>query len=190
MKIFEKLYGFLIIVVLGYFVYKVIDLIFDKLSQIDSELGIVLVTVSGTIIVSLITVIVAKSIEKKQEIRREQRNEKIRVYKKIIDYFFDEIFSKQLENKTPSKDNMLNFMTDFLKDLIPWGGDKVMKSFLKFREQAQTNIDNENTDVFSTLFDFEKMLFEIRKDLGHSNKGVETGDILKLFITDIKSYIK
>jgi hypothetical protein len=35
------------------------------------------------------------------------------------------------------------------------------------------------------MLDFEKLLFAIRKDLGHSNKGLEDGDLLRPFLTDV-----
>lgn len=39
------------------------------------------------------------------------------------------------------------------------------------------------------MFYFEDLMLEIRKDLGHKNKGFEKGDVLSLFINDIKNYV-
>jgi hypothetical protein len=34
------------------------------------------------------------------------------------------------------------------------------------------------------IFAFEDLLFEMRKDLGHSNSGLSKGDLLRMFIND------
>ncbi|MBN1900785.1 hypothetical protein JW926_05595 [Candidatus Sumerlaeota bacterium] len=37
---------------------------------------------------------------------------------------------------------------------------------------------------------FERYMFDLRRDMGRSNNGMEPGDILSLFIKDIRSYIQ
>lgn len=41
----------------------------------------------------------------------------------------------------------------------------------------------------STLFLFEDVLFSLRGDIGHSNKGLSQGDLLALFVNDIDKYV-
>lgn len=40
-----------------------------------------------------------------------------------------------------------------------------------------------------SMFQLEELLKEIRKDLGHTNRGLQKGDILRLVVNDIDDYI-
>ena len=36
---------------------------------------------------------------------------------------------------------------------------------------------------------YEKLILAIRRDLGHNNKGLKTGDVLALFVNDIDQHL-
>lgn len=60
------------------------------------------------------------------------------------------------------------------------GGDDVIATWVKFRKYVL------NEDFkYQGLFLIENVLFAIRSDVGHSNKGLKKGDLLTLFINDI-----
>jgi hypothetical protein len=40
-----------------------------------------------------------------------------------------------------------------------------------------------------SMFIVEDVLLEMRKDLGHPNRGFNKGDILRLFVNDIDKYL-
>ena len=44
-------------------------------------------------------------------------------------------------------------------------------------------------EPFALMFLYEQLLLTIRRDLGHANKDIKTGDILSLFINDIHLHI-
>jgi hypothetical protein len=41
----------------------------------------------------------------------------------------------------------------------------------------------------NAMFLYEALIFSIRRDLGHRNKGLVTGDILALFVNDIDQHL-
>ena len=40
------------------------------------------------------------------------------------------------------------------------------------------------------LFAYEDLLYAVRRDLGHGNRGLKRGDILALFVNDIEEHLK
>ena len=40
-----------------------------------------------------------------------------------------------------------------------------------------------------TLIAIERILYAIRADMGHKNKGLRQGDLLAIFINDVNSYL-
>jgi hypothetical protein len=79
-----------------------------------------------------------------------------------------------------------------------WGSDDVFKEFATFRRQSvalaakrqQTLPQGElSAESLQALLTFEKLLYAIRADVGHKNKGLVEGDLLSLFVNDIDKYL-
>ena len=68
---------------------------------------------------------------------------------------------------------------EFARKLILWGGRRVIKEYSAFRDLG-FRLAGESDALL--LLSFEKVLFEIRRDLGHSNRGLRQGDLLSLYI--------
>jgi hypothetical protein len=64
--------------------------------------------------------------------------------------------------------------------------EDVIKSYYRFRNTA---VETEDSPSVNILFEYENLLCNIRKDLGHKDKSIKRGDILRLFITDINKYL-
>lgn len=82
------------------------------------------------------------------------------------------------------------FIVTFTQKITIWGSDEVVKAYASFRRRSATlqELSMSQDQVLSTvqmLLTFEEILFSIRLDVGHKNKGLEQGDLLSLFITDI-----
>ena len=88
--------------------------------------------------------------------------------------------------KPPNEQEIIKFLQDFTQKLIVWGSDSVLKSFTTFRESLISYSGKE--PPVESLVLFENYMLEIRRDLGHKNKNLESGDILALFINDIRKY--
>ncbi len=170
-----------------YGIYRFFSFIFDNLKQFNPNVTVALITVCGTVIVSLISVLVAKHYEHKAEIRREQHSKKVEIYENFIGVWFDVLFAEKLDKNQLSEKEMFAKLAPIIRQLIPWGSDDVIKSFVKFRDSASQSEDNPSAGL--CLFDnFEKVLLNIRKDLGHPNKGLKRGDITRIFINNYNEY--
>jgi hypothetical protein len=62
--------------------------------------------------------------------------------------------------------------------LITWASEPVLEEYASTLGPYEEGED-------ASIFDFEKLLLTIRRDLGHSNKGLEEGDLLKQFLTGV-----
>ena len=91
------------------------------------------------------------------------------------------------KGKPLSQSEMLRFFEDFVKKVTVWGSDDVVKAFGDFKRQAP-NIQA-GASPKEIIFLSEKLLFAIRRDLGHKNKNLKQGDLLSLFITDIDQHL-
>ena len=70
------------------------------------------------------------------------------------------------------------------KELLIWGSDEVINEFNNFKQSANKEKGHEHV-----LFATEKLWMAIRKDLGHKNKNITKGKLLRLIITDINDYV-
>ena len=61
--------------------------------------------------------------------------------------------------------------------MVAWASEAVL------REYAAHAAPLGSEDEEGSIFDFERVLFAIRKDLGHSNEGLQRGDLMRLFLT-------
>ena len=67
---------------------------------------------------------------------------------------------------------------------MTYGSNGVIKKWGKLRVSLAENADA------NSLFELEDLMKEIRKDLGHSNRGLAKGDVLRLFVNDIDDHLK
>ena len=77
------------------------------------------------------------------------------------------------------------------KKSILWLSDQTLKSYAKWKNLSIDYSDLENKthdDGVEIMIALEKLLFDFRKDIGHKNKDLDTGDILSLFLTDWNKY--
>lgn len=67
--------------------------------------------------------------------------------------------------------------------LITWGSEDVVK---EFTAQVGPSGVTEETSILG----FEKLLLAVRRDLGHTNKGLEEGDLLRPFLTGVDEAVR
>ena len=81
-----------------------------------------------------------------------------------------------------TQEEMLKDMTSFSKELTLWGSNEVVKLWVNYRIKATQlqGLDN--------IYEFEKILYRIRKDMGF--KKMKKGTLLKFFVNDLDESIK
>lgn len=133
---------------------------------------------------------VTRHLEKRKEIELQIREQKLPIYEEFMGFFFKFVFDEDFKKLgADEKDaETLNFMVKFSQKSIMWFSDESLKSFIEWKRMSSKLASQQNVDHTYQLVLFEKMLIAFRKDVGHSNKNITTGDLLSIFVTDIDNY--
>lgn len=189
------LLSLILIVVIGYIFVWLIGTLLNyigdlalKLDQIASKLDAVvivaLITGSVSIIGVVISSIISKIIEYRQNIKRYLYGKKEEPYAEFIEMVY-KIQEKTKAGEEYSEKEILEDVFSFSKKLTLWGSNKVIKKWLNFRSKSAEG----NMSPTETLFLLEDIVFEIRKDMGQSKRGLKQGDILRFFINDVSEHL-
>jgi hypothetical protein len=81
------------------------------------------------------------------------------------------------ENVSPEFQNEVDqyILRGFTHRLVAWGSERFLREYVAFKETIKKDTD-------AALLHFEKLLLEIQRDLGYSNKKLPRGDLLKVFL--------
>lgn len=107
---------------------------------------------------------------------------KEKAYSVFIEIVYKIIESIKKEEVYSDKE-MLEDVLYFFKELTLWGSDNVIKQWIEFRNTDFINSDDNNEVVYK----LGRIIFEIRKDMGHKIKDVKEEDILSMFINDVQN---
>jgi hypothetical protein len=109
-----------------------------------------------------------------------------------IEFFF-KIFNASRTGTQITEAEMTEFFVKFTEKTVIWGSDRFISAFSNFRDSAISQAragNNQKPDAVAMMVKFEDLLYAIRADYGHENKGLGQGDLLALFVNDIRDYIK
>ena len=186
-SVLQVLLGLVIIAGLGFFLYKLIVLLIDKIDKINANIFVALIAGSVTIIGFFIT----RYLERKKIIEQQIREQKLPTYEEFIDFIFA-LFKSEKLNKKMSEKELQEFYWKFNKKAILWLSDRTLKSYTDWRKLI-VNFSSENgnnKNGAEMLIAFENLLLDFRKDIGHKNRDLKTGEILSMFINDWDKYSK
>lgn len=179
------------IIVLGLFVLNYIIMLLgncgssflswigEQFSEMEAVVVVALITGAVSLTGVVLSSVVSKVIEYKQK-RRDYLNQKReKPYGQFVDMYF-KIFENTKKNNY-SEEDMLSDMLAFSRELTLWGSNRVVKKWIAFRL-------NSSEDDKKSLYLIEKLLFEMRKDLGF--KKMKKGNLLKMIVNDYDESIK
>ncbi len=149
-------------------IWVVFSTAWEKLSALDTNLAIGLLTASTTVIVAALTVTLGRYYERKKDIEAHFRERKVEIYDEFLKEFFKWFTGDDKE--TPNEQNLVVFLREWQRKMILWGGSDVLSSYLKWRRNLSAGEPNAQT-----MFLTEDFFKSIRKDLGLSNRGLEKG---------------
>lgn len=200
MKVFKKSLSILLLILFlgafGFALYYILKHFIELFATLNKEIAAGIIAASGTVLVSVISVIAGKQLEKKREIENQHRTQKIEIYEYFMEKWFELLLKhkKSQVNQKMAKafnDESKKFFEKFSRELILWGNHNVIKQY-GILKNSGTDYDPQDPDKTPILLVFEKVLFAIRKDIGHSNKNLKPGDLITLFVTDpdnLRKYI-
>ena len=164
---------------------------FSWFSEAKADVKLSIVSAVLTALAAIITVLIAKKKEKEADFQRAQYQDKLSTYLSFVEnviakFFLSPIskFKSEKEKKQYEEEKLatqIRGIQDFTKNAILWGDGSVIHETSRWLEILR----NQNPpDVIAAMKQIEPVLKAIREDLGHSNKKIEEGDILRLFIVD------
>ena len=149
-------------------------------SDIDLRVGAGILALVGT----TVTVILKNRLEEAATRRERLLEKKIPLLERFVALIFD-LFRGVKGVKAPlAEKDMIGRMIDITQDSVIWASDDVLRAFGTFRQVSQDQAAGKVPPV-QALFTIEDLLFAIRKEVGHKNKDLKRGGILRLFINDI-----
>ena len=176
--------GLLLLGLIGWIVYSGILAIVGVLASIKSDLAVAIIAASASITVSVLSLIISKRLESQAVIIQELRARKTPIYEEFISTLYRVVFANKIGEEPMSEEELVKFFANYTEKLTIWGSDDVIKAYRRFRMASVANELPTNS-----MFLYENLLFEIRRDLGHKNQGFKRGTLLGLFVNDIDQHL-
>lgn len=196
--------GMLLLALTGFLAWgavKIWLLFWDYISHSKPEIGAAIIAGSFTLLISVVSFPVTRMIERNKELaqrrweqEQELRKQYIPIYQELVEFLF-KLFTGSKTGKPMSPEETNEFFVSFTQKTLVWGSDRFLKDFSAFKDGSAlyaqlANSGNTTTaDLINTMVVLENLLYSIRTDCGHENKGLGKGDLLTLFINDARDYI-
>lgn len=177
--------GLFAIFISSYLLIVALKAIWEEFSKTNPALATAAIAAVATTFATIASIIITKRLENKNSIIKEHRERKIPIYEEIIKLIFRMATSGEDQSLAITEDEMLTKLKDFTENILIWGSDDVVAEWSNFRSKSISGFQNPE----QILFEVENLLLAIRKDLGHSNKGLTKGKLLGVFVNDIDKYI-
>lgn len=179
----SRIVALLVLAAFVYGAFVAVRAVFNVVTSLDSEIAVAIIAAAATGFVSVISIVLSKLYESRTLLQREHREKKIPVYEELIK-FMSRMFIGAKTGNQPTEKELLQFMSDFTQRVMIWGSDNVLAVWVKWR-RSSTGEGASKANPKKLMIIYEDLIFAIRKDLGHKNKGLTETDILALFINDI-----
>jgi hypothetical protein len=168
-----------ILAVVGYFV---ISAAVGWLRSLDSDLAAAVTTA----VLGLFGLWYAQWHTRSREISESHRKSKIEVYTiffDLVDKFQDDVSGTNFRNKDEAPAWLKRDFRRLNRGLIIWASPRVIKAWLDFRAVSGSGHGN-------ILASVDRMYQAIRQDLGNSNFGLQSGDLIKSTVSDPENWGK
>lgn len=157
-----------------------ISAFFASLSSLDSAIIVALIT-GAVSALSFFGNSVVNSVTKKREYLRVHREEP---YMRLISLVYD-FQATASKGVGMADDELEKILTQFNKELTLWGSSKAIQAWGNWRRGSSSG----SVDPLQNLFGMEKVMVQLRKDMG-MRRGLRKGDLLRLMVSDIDSFLK
>lgn len=171
-----------VIAIFALIAYFVFSAALTWIRGLDSDVAAAVITA----LIGLFGLWYAQWHTRSREISESHRKSKIEVYNiffDLVDKFQDESVDTDFKNKEDAPEWLKKDFRRLSRGLILWGSPDVIKAWLEFRTAAGSNKGN-------ILLFVDKMYQAIRKDLGNSNFGLQSGDLIKSTVSDPENWGK
>jgi predicted membrane metal-binding protein len=181
--------GLVILAIVAALVFVVLGFLWGGLVELPPAVLSPLLVTAGTVVSVVVTVAGGQLLQRRAETEKAQRPRKVEIYERFMEKWAELLqLGKTPEQRkaiNPSDPKTVQYLAQFSREVILWGSDGVLKEYARFMGQTRESASGVSNSGEEALFLFEQTLFQIRRDLGHSNRGLVEGDVLRLFVTDI-----
>lgn len=151
-------------------------------SSIDAVVIVALISGAISILGIVLSSIVAKSLDYKRARREYLTQKREQPYGEYIDMIY-KLQQSSKPGKDYPKEELVEDLLRFSKQITLWGSPRVVRNWVKFREMTMTG----NHGIDNLLLS-EQLMNDMRKDLGLPR--VKKGNLLAFYINDIKEAMK
>lgn len=178
-----KMPGLAIVVAGAWLLWRVAAAVARFLLQLKPDhVGLVAASIAAA--ASVISISLSKAYEARIAIRQDLRSKRIPVYEGIVNTTM-RIMLGEKAGLTPLTEKELGqWFLQTTEKLTIWGSDDLIRAFGNFNNGAA-----ERSGIHG-LYELETLLLAIRRDLGHKNKNLARGSVLRLWVTDMDEILK
>jgi hypothetical protein len=186
-KILPIIILLILVAVFIYAIFLILSWVIYIFTGLPKEILAACVTAFGTVIGAVIVTVIGKIIEKRFEIEGELREKKAILYEGFMDFFLKTVGSETLGGEKSDEKALIDYFFNMTPKMIAFGSDDIVRrwSYLKRKWSNPEGYLAENM-----MWDIEDLWIAMRNDIGHKNKNIKRGDILRLFVNDIDSFLE
>ena len=177
-KILSIVFGLILLAALAYGLYWLALELFTLLAKLKEGVLTALIRAMATVFAGITAVIISQKQSKQRDIDESHRPKKVEIYKKFLDAVSG-LMAAQNENvskKGLSDQELVDYLVEFKTELLLWGSPLVIKRQLEFEKVSRNN---------GNIFTAVNNLYEaIREDIGLSNKGLNSHELVKMYLSD------
>lgn len=178
--------GFLLLGIAGYFAYEVFSWLALSLKDVNPSVGAALIAGTTTVI-SSVFIASHNSRKAKERVAFEaHRERKEEIYNEFMSMVI-QLIRNTKEGKEGDEllpENIEEFFYNFTAKITVYGGPGIVKAYANWRSASA-----KGDSGASGFLLIDKLFREMRVDLGESNKGIATNELLGLYVIGGKSEI-
>ncbi|QSB14151.1 hypothetical protein JQS43_21905 [Natronosporangium hydrolyticum] len=147
---------------------------------------------SATVIVATLTVVGGRVFERKKAIEAEQRTQWAKLYEEFIREWLKIMqlnIPKEKRVEKVDDSAVVEYFANFSAKAMPWASAQVLNQWIAFRQLTVQGSAGDKGRGKQLLFEWEKLILAMRRDLGHKDKSLDDHQILKMFINDLDESI-
>lgn len=156
-----------IVGIIGYILY----LVWNSSSQI--QLAFITVTGSAT------GIIYSHFLTRKREIDARQFSYKSEAYRKVFSMIMSTLKGVKNNKDITQENSFIDQVFDVKEQFMIWASSETLDKWIEFENYSQRNYNNPH----GVLLILDRLLRAMRKDLGHNDKTLSDGAMIKFFLT-------
>ena len=161
---------------LAWLLLRLAGFAWNEFTALDKTVAAAIVAGVFTVLATTITVMVGRYFEERRKNLELHRDRKIKMYDQFIARIFN-MFSNDSESKDETdKTELVEFLREHQRQFLLWSSPGVIRAYSEWRK---TLTDEPNVQ---TVMQMEKFFLAVRRDLGHSNWGIKSGDTARFLI--------